>query len=139
MKRGGFLKRKARLRKTSNSKVPSLKRELWKVFADYVKERDGWKCFTCGRRVKGSSANAGHFIPKAAGGLALYFHEDNVHCQCVYCNLALEGNHYEYGLRLGPEKVAELTKLKNVVVQWSPRNYEEKINLYKQKLEALSQ
>jgi len=58
--------------------ISSLKKKLWKVFADYIKKRDKYTCFTCGRKGEGSGMHAGHFIPKASGGLALYFNEDNV-------------------------------------------------------------
>lgn len=111
--------------------LATLKKNLWKAFATYIKNRDDWTCFTCGRKGEGPAINAGHFIPKAAGGLALYFNEDNVHAQCVSCNLFLEGNHYEYGLRLGKEKVAELYKLKNETWKWSSYDYDEKIKYYK--------
>lgn len=114
--------------KTSSQRIPTLKRKLWKVFAQYVKIRDNHVCYTCGAIVYGSNANAGHFIPKGAGGLALYFHPDNVHCQCVYCNLVMEGNHYIYGRKLGESKVKELYSLKGTVVKNYP--FDEQIAFY---------
>jgi len=114
--------------------ISSLKKKLWEVFTTYIKARDKGICFTCGKYAEGRAYQGGHFIPKAAGGLALYFNEDNVHGQCATCNLFLEGNHYEYGKRLGEEKVAELYKLKQETWKWYPGDYEAKIQEYKQKI-----
>lgn len=106
-----------------------LKKNLWKVFATYIKKRDKGVCFTCGRRAEGYSLHAGHFIPKGAGGLALYFDEDNVNAQCAGCNLFLAGNQYVYGQKLGKETVDRLYKLKGTIVKDYP--FEEKIEYYK--------
>lgn len=110
------------------------KKQLWKIFTIYIKNRDNWTCYTCGKQARGWGMSGGHFIPKSVGGLILYFHEDNVHAQCSYCNLQLEGNHYEYGLRLGQEKVAELYALRNIVTKWSESDFIDKIKHYKEKV-----
>lgn len=81
--------------------------------------------------------HAGHFISKSVGGLALYFHEENVNAQCYNCNINLSGNIWEYGQRLGPEKVAELYKLKNETWKWGIYEYERKIEEYKEKLSTV--
>lgn len=106
-----------------------LKKELWKHFSLYIRQRDNFTCFTCGRRGTGGGMHAGHFISKAAGGLALYFHEENVHAQCYHCNINLGGNQYEYAKRLGLEKAEELYRLKQSIVKDFP--YEELIEKYK--------
>ena len=113
------------------------KKELWRTFSLYVKIRDKYKCFTCGRKVKGINAQGGHFIPAGACGLELYFHEDNVNCQCSYCNLTLQGNQYEYGKRLGEEKVKELRDIyfkRNHERQYSKQDYVNLINFYDSKI-----
>lgn len=120
------------MKKKTNAK---LKKELWNVFSQYIRKRDRGVCFTCGRIATGLAYHAGHFIPKAVGGLALYFHEDNVHGQCFRCNINLGGNQYEYGIKLGVAKVAELYKLKNEITKDFP--YEELIEKYKEKLKEL--
>jgi len=115
------------------------KKEFWKTFALYIKTRDNWTCFTCGARVKGQGAHAGHFIPKSVCGLALYFSEDNVKCQCVKCNLLLQGNQYEFGKRLGEKKVKELYKIRqeNKELQYTKQDYENLIKKYQKKIKWL--
>jgi len=119
--------------------LPKLKKDLWKVFSEYVRKRDKGICFTCGSRAWGRNYHAGHFIPKSTGGLALYFHEDNVHGQCAKCNLFLQGNQYEYGLRLGVRRVNKLKKLVGKTTQWSEADYLKKIKLYKNKIKKLDE
>lgn len=137
MKRSGFKKKptvamkRGTLKKESKQKTSTLKRKLWAVFSPYIRNRDKNICFTCEKFVEKGNYQAGHFIPRSAGGLALYFHEDNVHGQCGYCNLTLQGNIYEYGKRLGEEKVAELYKLKQQITKWTQEDFEEKIEYYK--------
>lgn len=119
------------------SKSPAqLKKDLWKHFSAYIRKRDGGICFTCGARCEGSNYHAGHFIPKSVGGLSLYFHEDNVHGQCMRCNIHLGGNQYEYGKRLG-DKAEQLYKLKGQTVKWTAQDYLDKIKLYKELYEHL--
>ena len=112
-----------------------LKRKLWKVFSQFIKQRDGENCFTCGVKCDGANAHCGHFIPKSVGGLALYFNEDNNHKQCARCNIWLGGNQYIYGQKLGEKKVKELYALKNQITKNYP--FEEKIEYYKQKIKEL--
>jgi hypothetical protein len=92
--------------------VSSLKKQLWKLFAVYIKNRDNWTCVTCGKRAEGQAMNAGHYIAKGACTLEYYFDERNVHAQCVTCNLKLEGNRPAYRLfileRYGQDVLSEL-------------------------------
>lgn len=117
------------MKKQSNA---TLKKKLWKVFAVYIKIRDRQTCFTCGRQVEGANCHAGHFIPKGAGGIALYFNEDNVHVQCAGCNLFLAGNQYVYGQKLGKKKVSKLYEIKQKVTKDYP--FQEKIEYYTKKI-----
>lgn len=113
--------------------ISSLKKKLWVVFSKYIRQRDGYICYTCGRKGEGAGMHSGHFISKAAGGLALYFNETNVNAQCYHCNINCSGNIWEYGQRLGEEKVKELYKLKNETWKWSIFDYENKIKEYEEK------
>lgn len=132
------LKRKTGLKKVSKKPISVLKRKLWSVFSAYIRKRDKGICFICGRKCEGSGYHAAHFIPKSVGGIVLYFHPDNVHGCCYHDNINLGGNLYEYSLRLGPEKVAELYALKNLPPQkWDAARYEWEIDHFKTLLSEL--
>lgn len=124
-----------KLKKAKKKSNAKLKKELWKVFSTYIRTRDKFSCFTCGRKGEGSGIHAGHFISKSVGGIALYFHEENVHAQCYNCNINLGGNQYIYGTKLGEKKVKELYQIKNQITKDYP--FEEKIEYYKQKIKEL--
>jgi len=110
--------------------LSTLKKKLWKVFSKFIRERDKGICFICGRRCESLGYHAGHFIPKSVGGLELYFHEDNVHGCCYHCNINLGGNLYEYGLKLGKDRVDKLYALKGKVQKWTEEDYLNKIKYY---------
>lgn len=114
--------------------IGQLKKELWKHFSLFIRTRDKGVCFICSRKCEGSGYHAAHFIPKSVGGLALYFHEENVKGCCYNCNINLGGNLYEYGMKLGPKKVKELYALKGKIVKWTEWDYEKKISYYKGEL-----
>lgn len=124
-------------RKTQKGKkktIAQLKKDLWKVFSLYIRQRDKGVCFTCGKRgFEGSNYHAGHFLKKSMCGIELYFHEDNVHGQCAYCNLFLDGDPYKYGMKLGEKKVKELMDIKKKTKgkTWDRETFEEKIAHYK--------
>ena len=112
--------------------ISQLKKKLWKEFSLFIRQRDKFTCFTCGRKGEGGGIHAGHFISKSVGGIALYFHEENVHAQCYNCNINLSGNQWEYGQRLGEKKVAELQKIRQQINKWSEVDYIKKIEHYKE-------
>lgn len=107
-----------------------LKKDLWKVFSLYIRRRDKGICFICGKKCEGKGYHASHFIPKSVGGLALYFHEDNVHGCCYNCNINLGGNLYLYGQKLGQKKCDELYAMKGKITKDYP--FLDQIEYYKQ-------
>lgn len=128
--------RRTALRKQSKSNISVLKRKLWKLFSLYIRKRDKGICFICGRKCEGAGYHAGHFIPKSVGGILLYFHEDNVHGCCYHCNINLGGNLWEYGQKLGEEKVKELYALKGKTLKVNEQWYLDKIKHYQHLLDA---
>lgn len=122
-------------RRTRKGSIAWWKNKLWGHFTKYVKLRDGYKCFTCDKFATGRGINGGHFITAAVCPPSLYFHEDNVHAQCARCNLVLEGNHYEYGIRLGKRRVNALRKVQRESHGeiWTVEDYQKKIEIYKEK------
>lgn len=129
-KRTTGVKKKSVGKKKKKPTISALKKKLWTAFSAYIRKRDENICFTCGVYAEGSNYHAGHFVPKSVGGLALYFHEDNVHGQCMRCNIHLGGNQFEYGKRLGLEKAEELIKLKQKESKWTVNDYLTKIDYY---------
>ena len=83
--------------------------------------------------------HAGHFITNSVGGLTLRYDEDNVHAQCYHCNINLSGNWVVYRERMvekhGEEFVKNLEQRRHEITK--DFNYEEKIQEYKAKCEAL--
>ena len=98
------------LKKYSKAEIPKLKRKTWQIFSLWIRERDKYTCFTCGRKGEGSGIHAGHYVGRN-GHNATYFDELNVHAQCYRCNIHLSGNAGEYALRLD-EKFGEGTAKK---------------------------
>jgi len=125
--------------KTKRKTDAQLKKELWKLFSEYVRRTSGGRCFTCGITKDWKMLHAGHYI-RASAGLATYFDEQNVHAQCYACNIWRDGNSDEYALRLqekyGPEILNELNRRKHTIVKDFP--FLEKIEHYKQKVKELS-
>ena len=86
---------RAPLRKHSKSSYIRKRRLAKRYFSLYIRNRDGWKCFTCPWQADPNKASdrylthAGHFIHKWN---ATYFDERNVHSQCERCNVGLDGN-----------------------------------------------
>lgn len=122
------------------------KKDFWRVFSLYVRLRDNYTCFTCGRVGAGSAIHAGHYIPRAAGGLRLYFHEKNVHAQCYHCNINLSGNSDIYSQRLvekyGSRVMKQLRDLRNLDVskplQYTIEDYQKLMKKYGKKINALN-
>ena len=86
------------LRKHSARPIAKLKKEAWRVFSLFIRNRDNWTCYTCGSRIKGAGMHAGHFISRTK--LSTFFDEMNVHAQCYPCNIFKKGNAGEYSYRL---------------------------------------
>lgn len=121
--------------KIKTPKISKLKKKLWTLFSIYIRYRDKGVCFTCGLKKQWKEMQAGHFISRAIGGILLYFHERNVHCQCFRCNINLGGNGAIYAKRLkeryGQEALDELYTLQQTLAQWTPQDYLDKIEHYK--------
>ena len=122
--------RPAKVRKTT---VAALKRKLWKLFADYVKERDGNVCYTCDRPVSGVDSQGGHLISRKIG--STFYDPENVHVQCGRCNCGLRGNVPEYTLRFldqyGEAKYRALLERGRMIHHWSAPELRELIDAIK--------
>lgn len=123
------MKSKHNKRKTTTQ----LKKELWKYFSLYIRQRDGYRCFTCDKFAMGSGMHCGHFIPSSLGGLGLRYDETNCHAQCMRCNVNLSGNWPAYRERMikkyGEEYVKSLEARRHEIVK--DFDYEAAIEKYK--------
>lgn len=136
------------------STIPKLKKEYWRLFSLFIRQRDRGVCFTCEKiipdyfdrygntRPGWRAAQAGHFVTAGNCGIALYFHEMNVHCQCHRCNVNLSGNWLEYErkmIEVYGKKSCEM--IKNMKFQsnekWSKEDYKDKIEKMKLRLVSL--
>ena len=114
------------------------------IVHEYVRLRDKDKpCISCGQPLD-DSLQAGHFYA-AKDYSALKFDEDNIHGQCVGCNIRSEGNLNKYDLnlpkRIGQHKYSELKSkaLRSDVnsLIWHPNDLELIRKEYKKKLKKI--
>lgn len=100
-----------------------------KVVHEYVRLRDkGRPCISCGEEWN-PDFQAGHYH-KSELYTSLKFHLDNIHGQCVGCNIFKDGNLEQYNinlpLRIGKEMFTELQELaqidKHQVKVWNVEN-----------------
>jgi len=117
-----------------------LRNKLRKIFFDYIKQRDGRTCFTCGRLIEpGKGLHCGHFIPSKICGYDLRYDEEIVHVQCYFCNINLGGYGAMYYKKMiekyGQKKVDNIFERLNIYKQqrnkWKDIDYINKIQYYK--------
>ena len=100
-------------------KIKAITNEIWKYFSEYIRIRDKFTCYTCGKVEK--PGQAGHYIHNK-----LDFDPINVHCQCVACNKWKSGNLGVYAERLifeyGADVVQDLRTRSNEI--WKPSRTE---------------
>ena len=129
---------KKRKRKPKNKQ--RYKKSLWRIFSQYIRARDNYKCISCGKQLTKQTSDAGHYIPKTAG-LSLYFDERNVNCQCTYCNRFMHGNLSKYAIKLrekyGETILEDLDRDRQKIVRFSEDEYLKMMNYYKEKLKEM--
>ena len=139
-------KKKAKKKKSKSKTLKALKTKLWKLTSEYIRRKyadeNGYvSCVTCGTtRLWNDGIQAGHFIPKVQG-LSVYFEEENIHPQCMPCNVFKDGNYRAYTLFMidtyGREKIDELEDLAKTELKISVVEYQEMIIEMKEKLSEL--
>ena len=116
--------------------MTSLRKKLDKVFAEYVRARDGNVCYTCGQ----PGNQAGHFFSR--NHFSVRWDETNVHCQCVRCNLTLGGNVHAYIPKFveqyGRQAYYDLQIKANTIAKHSNDWMLEQINYYTKKMEIIN-
>lgn len=135
--------------KHKTHKVKPIKKQLWEIFAEFIRRRDADEdgvvfCISCGAPVIWNKGNchAGHYYNKGSY-LGLKYNEKNVNGQCYECNMNKEGNKqgYREGLieKYGKEVLLELeVQLRNKGVSGRAEHVI-LIEHYKQKVKDLKQ
>ena len=85
-------------RQQKDMTVSRLKVRAWNEFSKYIRERDKWTCFTCGKIGVGTQIHAGHFISRRYNNTL--FDEKNVHAQCASCNMFRNGEPHIYAAKI---------------------------------------
>lgn len=108
---------------------------------EYIRARDQDICISCGT-MHSEAWQAGHFISKGANS-TLRYNSDNIHKQCIKCNMHLASNAIEYrkGLieKIGVERVEALeawhppVKMTREYAQTVEREYKAKLKTLKGK------
>jgi hypothetical protein len=120
------------------------KKEVWKVFSEYIRRRDadqdGYaRCYTCGTRKHWKELQAGHLLDGRTN--SILFAEEGVKPQCSGCNLFKSGNKEVYIPKWidenGREKYDELMRLKHTAKKYSIGDLQTMYEDYKTRLEAL--
>src|SRR3990167_1004707 len=102
--------------------ISKLKKKAWVIFSKWIRNRDDYTCFTCGKHDenRGAFMHAGHFISRHYN--ATFFDLMNVNAQCYFCNIRKKGNAGEYAYSLiqkyGQGAFEELIKRGRTIKQW---------------------
>lgn len=84
--------------KKKEKTISQLKKKADKVFSDFIRQRDGGVCITCGKKDEWKNMQCGHYIPRDC--LELRYSPKNCNTQCVGCNVFRKGNYHIYSLKL---------------------------------------
>ena len=117
---------------TRTKSVSKLKKELDRCFSLYIRKRDSGVCFTCGTKNAIKRMQAGHYVSRGHNNLR--YDEQNVHCQCLSCNVFRHGNMDVYAIKLqetyGRGILKKLHEKKRVLKQFTPQELESLIEYY---------
>lgn len=126
-------------KKVKKVSVSKAKKDLDRIFSEYIRRRDGGVCFTCGKQDDWKRMQNGHFVTRSANSTR--FDEVNCNCQCVGCNVFKYGNMVAYSINIvrkyGPGMIERLHKKGQQVKQWTVPELQEMIRTYKLKIQEL--
>ena len=120
-------------------KASNEKRKALKAFSDYIRERDHWTCYTCGKVGDKYSMDAGHLISRYWAGTL--FWEDNVKCQCKGCNIMHENDpeifKRKWIAEYGEEAFEEMYRCSKHVIKRNAQGYINLRKMYEKKLRLI--
>lgn len=124
------------------SERKKLVEKLDKVFSLYIRHRDNFLCFTCGK-VKSKSViiQCGHLITR--GKQSVKWDERNAHAQCAGCNKlhCYQPEHYnlKFIRKYGKAKYERLILESNIRPRFANDDLSIMIDAYRKKLAKLKQ
>jgi len=124
------------------SERKKLVKKLDDVFSLYIRHRDNFCCFICGK-VKSISVviQCGHLITR--GKQSVKWDERNAHAQCRGCNLKHEYQPEHYNLKFikkyGKAKYERLILESNIRPRFTNDDLLSMLRIYKEKLAKLKQ
>jgi len=125
-------------KKLSRSK---LVKKLDTVFSKYIRissaDKNGYcTCVTCGVVKHWKEIQAGHFMSRKH--YSTRWDENNVHPQCVACNVYRAGEQYKYSVFLGQYQAEELYLKSQELVKYTNVELEEMIEDYTERLKEIT-
>lgn len=125
--------------KTKKQLKDIAKKRALKALSNYIRNRDNWTCFTCGKKGDKYNMDAGHLFSRRFS--ALLFNESNVFCQCVHCNKYLSGNLHVYIERFkkqfGEKEYEKLNFLRQTLIKRTTTDFLLLEKYFKNKLNEL--
>lgn len=138
------MKKKKKLKRIKKPKLPSiskLNKKLWKACSLFIRTRDHFTCYVCGRKGSGSQIHAGHLFPQEISNVELKFDARGIRASCYHCNINCGGNGalmYRKMLEeFGQSYMDDLYNQLGKNVEWKRLDYETKIEYYEKALSML--
>jgi len=122
-------------------KRKNLIKKLDAVFSKYIRLRDAdtegyCRCSTCGEVHHWTKIQAGHFISRKH--YATRWNEENVHAQCVACNVFRYGEQYKFSLYLGDKLSKKLLEKSRLIAKFTDIEIKEMIDDYNDRIKQFS-
>lgn len=129
--------------KSASKSIAKIKKKADRTFSRYIRLKNSvagyCSCVTCGTRKPIKNIQAGHYIPRNI--LSTRFDEENVHPQCVGCNMFNKGRLDEYAVYLEKNyEIGILQRLhnkKHELVKITYSEYEEMIDKWEDEINDL--
>ena len=128
--------------KTSKKPIRSkLIKKLDVVFSQWVRlsnaDHSGYcTCVTCEKRFHWKEIQAGHFMSRKH--YSTRWDENNVHPQCVACNVYRAGEQYKYSVFLGQYQAEELYLKSQEIIKYNNVELKEMIDDYTERLKEIT-